>query len=48
MDGLLVVAALVILAIPVAIVALLIGQSGLRTRLSAAEKKNLCLASCVV
>lgn len=43
MDGLLVVAALVILAIPVAIVALLIGQSGLRTRLSAAEKKIFAL-----
>lgn len=39
MDGLLVVAALVILAIPVAIVALLIGQSGLRTRVNAAEDK---------
>ena len=39
MDGLLVFAALVILAIPLSIVALFIGQSGLRTRLNAAEEK---------
>ena len=39
MDGLLVLAALVILAIPVTLIALVIGQSGLRSRLNAAEDK---------
>lgn len=39
MDGLLVIAALVVLAIPVAVVALLIGQAKIRTRLYDAEKQ---------
>ncbi|UWR27256.1 DUF2339 domain-containing protein [Sulfitobacter sp. S223] len=39
MDGLLVILALVVLAIPVTVVALVIGQSGLRSRLSEAEDK---------
>jgi uncharacterized membrane protein len=43
MDGLLVLLALVVLAIPVALVALVIGQSGLRRRLAEAEGKIAAL-----
>ena len=43
MDGLLVIAALVILAIPITLVALVVGQSGLRTRVNAAEEKIIAL-----
>ncbi len=39
MDGLLVIAALVVLAIPITVVALIIGQAKLRTRLYDAEKQ---------
>lgn len=39
MDGLLLIAALVILAIPVTLIALIIGQSGLRQRLNEAERE---------
>jgi hypothetical protein len=38
MDGLLALLALVVLAVPVTLVALVIGQSGLRNRLSEAER----------
>ncbi|MBB3992837.1 putative membrane protein [Sulfitobacter undariae] len=43
MDGLLLIAALVVLAIPVTLIALIIGQSGLRTRLHDAENKITAL-----
>ena len=39
MDGLLVIAALVVLAIPVTLILLVIGQSGLRSRLTEAERE---------
>lgn len=47
MDGLLVLAALVVLAIPVTLVALIIGQTGLRRRLNEAEREISVLRSVV-